>query len=646
MSGLTGALSFDNSRFTVTPEYIARMRETMVHRGPDGAGAWISPDRRVGLGHRRLAIIDLTETAQQPMASQDGTLRLVYNGEIYNHAELKRELESLGRTRWLTDHSDTEVLLQAYAQWGIDALQKLRGMFAFALWDARSRVLWLARDRVGIKPLYYSVHHGRITFGSEIKALLADPDQPKAVNEEAFYHYLSFLATPSPHTLFEGIKKLPPGHWLRVQPNGSLHLERYWDVYAHTNPVQDMTEADLGPLILNELETSVRLCKASDVPVGVFLSGDIGSSANAALFADGEDPPIQTFSIGYSGRHRGYHDEMHGVRQMANQVGARHHERLLNAEDLLTSLPGMVHLQDEPAADPLCAPVYYAAQLAREHGVPVCQVSDGADELFWGHPGWKTALQLESINSWPVPGEFKRLALAGLRVSGRDGNFSYERLRRGALGLPMFWGGAEAFPEAMKPSLLSPRLKKKFRGFTSWEALRPLRQRFLETTWDPSPLNWMTYLDLHFRLPELILMRLDKMSMGVSLEARAPFLDHKFVELALSLPQEIKTKNGELMYLLKLAVRGLIPDKLIDRKKQDAGVPAAVWSMGKLGDTTRRELEYFCRETDFLNPRTVFDLLDRPSGGQAWHLLNLALWWRRTIAGAPAPDPQPTHPAP
>src|SRR6201996_5153592 len=210
MCGISGVLAFKNSNFQVTAEYLVRMRETMVHRGPDGAGMWISPDRRVGMAHRRLSIIDLSDAAAQPMSHEDGSLQGVFNGEIYNHAEIRRELEGRRPRRWKTDHSDTEVILHAFAEWGIACLQKFRGMFAIALWDAKERRLWLIRDRIGIKPLYYSVHHGRLTFASEIKALLEDPDQRRAVNEQAFFHYLSFVTTPAPETMFEGIHKLPP----------------------------------------------------------------------------------------------------------------------------------------------------------------------------------------------------------------------------------------------------------------------------------------------------------------------------------------------------------------------------------------------------------------------------------------------------
>lgn len=632
MCGILGILVFERSPAPVNPNLIERMRDVMAHRGPDGAGIWISPDRRVGLGHRRLSIVDLAEAAAQPMCNEDGSLWLSFNGEIYNHAEIRRTLEQTGRHRWKTDHSDSEVILHAFEEWGIQCLGRFRGMFAIALWDARTRELWLVRDRLGVKPLYYSVHHGRIVFASEIKALLEDPEQSRAVNPEALYHYLSFLTTPAPQTLFDGIRKLPAGHWLRVRENGSIEGRCYWDVWDHTTPLTTASEGELREQIINTLRDAVKLRKVSDVPVGVFLSGGIDSSTNTALFSEGESRPVKTFSIGYEGEYQSYQNELQYARQMADVVGADHHERLLTVDDLLDFLPKMVRLQDEPIADPVCFPVYYVSKLARDNGVAVCQVGEGADELFCGYPQWKTMLDLQRWNDWPVPGFMKHLALAGLKWSGREQSFSYEWLRRGTAGQPVFWGGAEAFTETQKNCLLSPDFRRNIAVDTSWDALAPIWKRFEAAAWDPSYLNWMTYLDLRLRLPELLLMRVDKMSMGVSLEARVPFLDHKFVELAMSIPTQMKLGDGSLKYLLKKSVRGLIPDNLIDRKKQGFGVPVHEWFLGKLGQTIRAELDSFCRETGYFDRREVFRLIDSGNAAQVWYLFNLALWWRVYIA--------------
>lgn len=641
MCGIVGIAHFDRARDEVSEHLLSRMRDTMAHRGPDAKGLWLSPEKHVGLGHRRLAIVDLSTAADQPMRSSDGRIVLSYNGEIYNHAEIRSELEAAGVGPWKTDHSDTEVVIHAYRKWGRDCLDRFRGMFAFALWDSNARELWLVRDRVGIKPLYFSVGSDKISFASEIKALLEDPSQRREVDEEALYHYLSFLTVPAPRTMFAGIKKLPGGTWLRVTLDGTVEERRWWDPLESAEPMPGISETEAAELVADELRRAVALRKVSDVPVGVFLSGGIDSSTNAALFSQThaesheEMPPVKTFSIGYAGENKSYPNELRWARKVAEFVGSEHHERILDVGDLLDFVPRMVRLQDEPIADPVCVPIFYLSELARSNGVIVCQVGEGADELFWGYPQWKTALTLERRGAWPVPRFAKRLALAGLGAMGRDSGFRYEWLRRNAEGLPVFWGGAEAFPEASKTRLISPSMRKDLDGLTSWDAIQPLRARFERLAWEPSTLAWMTYLDLNLRLPELLLMRVDKMSMGASLEARVPFLDHKIVELAMGLPESAKAGSGELKAVLKRAVRGVIPDDVIDRPKQGFGVPIDEWFDRELGVYARRELEAFCADADFLDLDAVRLVLDRAPSSQAWFLLNLALWWREYIAREP-----------
>jgi asparagine synthase (glutamine-hydrolysing) len=632
MCGIVGALRFDGNGFRVTEPYVTGMRELVAHRGPDGGDTWVDDEGRIGLGFRRLAIIDLSDAAMQPMANEDGSIRLVFNGEIYNHAEIRSELEALGGHTWRTDHSDTEMIVHAFEQWGIDCIQRFRGMFALAIWDARTQELWLVRDRVGIKPLYFSVHHGRIVFGSEIKALLDDPDQERAVDEESFFHYLSFLTTPAPRTLFRGINKLPGGTWMRITADGAIREQRYWDPLANAQPLTGVSEAEIAELILAELRTSVQLRKVSDVPVGVFLSGGIDSSTNAALFSEGERDTVKTFSIGYEGEYESYKNELHYARQMAERVGAEHHERLLTIDDLLDFLPTMVRLQDEPIADPVCVPVYYVSKLARDNGVVVAQVGEGADELFWGYPAWKVYRNLQRYDDLPVPSALKRAGVAVATRIGKGERREVEFLRRGGDDQPIFWGGAEAFTHTQKQRLLSTRLRRELDGLSSWDAIEPIRTRFEEQAWEHSPLAWMSYMDLNMRLPELLLMRVDKMSMGVGLEARVPFLDHKLVELAMSIPTAVKVRDGELKRVLKQAVRGVIPDQIIDRPKQGFGVPVEEWYTAGLGDRIRTDIDPFLAATDLLDADAVHDVLDSGRGGQSWYLHNLALWWQTYIA--------------
>jgi len=379
MCGIAGLLSYGD--FRVSEAVLKRMCDSISHRGPDGEGFWVGDGGRIGLGHRRLSIIDLSTAADQPMSTPDGSIWIVFNGEIYNHAEIRSELEAMGDRSWKTDHSDTEVLIHAYQRWGIEALHRFRGMFAFALWDGRTKDLYLVRDRIGIKPLYYTRYGRRVAFASEIKALLTDRLVERAINEDAIFDYLSFMTVPAPNTLFKGINKLPPGTWMKIAENGEETQRTYWDVWDHVNPLTNASEDELAERIVAELRSSVRYRKVSDVPVGIFLSGGVDSSTNAALFKEGESEAVKTFSIGYAGNYASYKNEFDYARQVAQAVGAEHHELALSEDDLLDFLPRMVWLQDEPIADPVCVPIYYVSKLARDNGVIVAQVGEGADEL-------------------------------------------------------------------------------------------------------------------------------------------------------------------------------------------------------------------------------------------------------------------------
>ncbi len=607
------------------------MRDRMVHRGPDGAGVWAAADGSVGLAHRRLAIVDLSEAAAQPMENETGSVRVVFNGEIYNHAQLRPELERAGH-RFRTDHSDTEVILHAYEEWGIDCIHRFRGMFAFALWDDEAGDLWLVRDRIGIKPLYWTVAGGRLLFASEIKALLAGDRVRAALDEDALVDYLSFLVVPAPRTLFQGIYKLPGGCRARVHRDGDVRQERWWDVWDETRSLEGADEHELSRLILDELRAAVELRKMADVPVGIFLSGGIDSTTNAVLFAEHSAEPVRTFSIGYERDYASYRNEFDFASEVARGIGALHHERRLTLEDVLGAMPLVVAHQDEPIADPVCVPVYYISKLARDAGVIVCQVGEGSDELFCGYPEWKLKLRLQRAAAWPVPRALKRAGLAALRVVGRDEAFPYEWLRRDAASLPVFWGGAEGLPDRAKRRILVKRLRDARGPEGSWSALAPVRERFLERAPRPrDPFEWMAYLDLQVRLPELLLMRVDKMSMAASVECRVPFLDHRFVGLAMSIPGAVRTRGGRLKGVLKDAVRGVIPDRIIDRPKQGFGVPVRDWLSGRLGGEIRSRVLAFAGDSGVLDPGAVTAYLDA-GRGDAWTLYNLALWWQEYVA--------------
>jgi len=618
--GLVGVFALDARATCIEKPLLDTMRDTMVHRGPDGAGTWISPDRRLGLAHRRLAIIDPSVAANQPMTSVDGRFTVVFNGEIYNHGAIRSELTAIQPRQWQTDHSDTEVLLEAFAQWGIECISRFRGMFAFAMWDSLERELWLVRDRIGIKPMYFTTAGQRLIFASEIKAILADPSVPRAVDEESLFHYLTFLVAPAPRTLFTGIQKLEAGTWLRARSDGTIRQHRYWDVWNEVEPLVDLTEDEIAELVLAELRS----------PAGVFLSGGVDSSTNAALFSEGESSSVRTFSIGYAGDFKSYQNELGFAARMAAAIGADYHQRELTQDDLLNFLPRMVQLQDEPLGDPVCIPVYYVAELAKQNGVTVCHVGEGADELFCGYPGWRKRIRLQAMLGRDAFALLKRPLAAACRLDHRRFR-ALEFLRRATERQPVFWSGTEVFTDAQKSPLLSPRLRRELSGLSSWTPLEAPWARYKMGAWEQSSLNWMTYSDLTIRLPELLLMRVDKMTMAASVESRVPFLDHKLVALALSIPTTVKIGDGELKHILKKAVRGVIPDEIIDRPKQGFGVPVHEYFRDRFGEIARHELALFCRETDLFDLAGVQALLEKGSGANAWYLLNVALWWKEYI---------------
>ncbi|MHB8276127.1 MAG: asparagine synthase (glutamine-hydrolyzing) [Candidatus Humimicrobiaceae bacterium] len=634
MCGIVGIFNFNNED-KVNENLLVKMRDIMIHRGPDDFGLWISKDEKVGLAHRRLSIIDTSSKASQPMSNEDNSIFIVFNGEIYNHFELKPELERLGH-KFKTDHSDTEVIVHSFEEWGIDCIRKFRGMFAFAIWDDNKKELYLVRDRIGIKPVYYTKKDGRIIFASEIKSILVDPKIKREVNSEGFYHFLSFLATPAPQTMFKDIYKLPAGCYLKIFKNGRSEITKYWDVFDYTEPLIGVSESEITDRIISELRISVKYRKISDVPVGVFLSGGIDSSTNLALFSEDSNEKVNAFTIGYEGENATCENEFKYAKLMASIINADYHEKILNVNEFISFLKTLVFHQDEPVADPVCFPVYAVSKLAKDNGVTVCQLGEGSDELFWGYQSWKTMLDLYKLNSKKYLNLLKNIGLFSLKMIGREENSYYEWLKRGINNEPLFWGGIEIFFDTEKKNLLSDDLKKEFKNYSSFEAIRNIYENFLDKAWEKTPLAWMSYLDLNYRLPELLLMRVDKMSMAVSLEARVPFLDHKFVELAMSIPQDIRSKNGDLKYILKKAVKGIIPDEIINRKKQGFAVPIQEWFSQELGSFTFDKLKRFTKRTNYFNQKYIDNLITsvnfkKHSADRLWYLLNFVLWHEEWI---------------
>ncbi|MCP5404772.1 MAG: asparagine synthase (glutamine-hydrolyzing) [Pseudomonadaceae bacterium] len=634
MCGITGIVGQQK----VDKALLARMRDAMRHRGPDGGGLWLNKAGTVGLAHRRLSIVDLSTAADQPMVSPDGQHALVFNGEIYNHAQVRRQLEAEGVTGWQTSHSDTEVILQAYRHWGMPAcLKHLRGMFAFALWDADQGTLFAARDRAGEKPFYYTNHNNCFYFASEIKALLEDKTLPRAVDEEALFDYLSLLMTPAPRTLFAGIGKLPAAHWLAYTPaDGTLTTQRYWDpldeAAAHQGP-QHGDDAAWAAHLKPILTDAVRLRQESaDVPVGCFLSGGIDSSAVATLVSGHTGSgKLHTFAIGPDGTYPSWPDETPYAEKVAKRIGSHHTTTRLTEAEVLAFLPTFIHVQDEPVADPAAIPIYFLSKAATDAGLKVCQGGEGSDELFVGYEDWLKFAKLTRWNHLPIPRIFKKLGYALLLKFGHGPRFYAEYLRRAAAGQPIFWGGAEAFTDWEKRRLLAKPPTR-----TTWEVIAPIWQRFnTKPARQRHFWNWCSFLELHTRLPEQLLMRADKTSMATALELRIPLLDHHLIAATLASPEAVRVPNGDKKHLLKSMLKGLLPDDILYRKKQGLKVPFEEWIVSSYGAYARRELEEFCTTTPYLNWSYVQTLFEAGRGQHIWYLLNLALWHKHFIAQKP-----------
>jgi asparagine synthase (glutamine-hydrolysing) len=634
MCGIVGVFRTGESSHRIDADTLALMRDTMSHRGPDDQGIFISPGQEVGLAFRRLAIIDLSHAACQPMSTDDESLWIVFNGEIYNHAELRKELESLGR-KFRTDHSDTEVILKGYEQWGEDVLARLRGMFAFAIWDKKKSRLWMARDRVGIKPLFFTRVAGLFIFASEIKALLAFPGVRRQMNERAFYDFLTFLVPPAPDTLFEGVQKLPAAHTVTIMADGRHLQRRYWNPFTGVRKIEQRPEEEWHGRVLAGLRESVQAHMVSDVKVGAFLSDGIDSAASVALMAEKGDRPLETFSIGFESG--GNVREPEFARTLSQRHGTSHHASVLERKDLLSFLSRMVANQEEPVVDPACVPVYHLAKLARENGTAVCQSGEGADELFCGQSKWGMNLSAAPLVSayQYIPGFIRKGAwtLADLLTPPVSAHMrGLELARRASYDEPVFWGGAEAYLETTKRRILSLTFRRRLQGHSSVEPILTLREDFENDRPDGSDeLHWMSYLDLRLRLPEQVLMRTDKMTMAHSIEARVPFLDHEFVRLAMGIPASLKYRKRRLNHLLKAALRGLLPDDLLNRKKAGFALPVSEWFTENFRTWARDTILRFSERTDYFHPQRLADHLDRGAGKRFWFLLNFVLWHERWI---------------
>ena len=594
---------------------LERMTESLRHRGPDSAGFWEAPG--ISLGARRLAIVDVA-TGEQPLFNEDGTVAVVFNGEIYNHVELRQQLERAGH-RFSTDHSDTEVIVHLYEDRGLDFLAELNGMFAIALWDARRRHLVLARDRLGIKPLYLARVPGGVAFGSEPKALLQHPAVSRAPDLAAIHHYLSLKNVPAPLSAFRDIGQLRAGE-LAVCSDGNIERQRWWRIEFRQGP--DMDEQEAAGRIRGLLQDSVRLQMRSDVPFGAYLSGGVDSSSVVALLAELGAGRIKTFTLVYDDDLPNKENDRRFARMVAERYGTEHHEHLVTFNDLPEKLDQVVRAFDEPFSGVIST--YFITQSIARH-VKVALSGDGADEMFASYLAHRLASPLAAYASGrndpaalaPFENDLPRLASLVARGD--------EAARRMGLYL---------LDDAQKHELYSASMRAAVANLSTEEIIRDT----LAACGTADPLNRALFLDLETLLPDQVLAFVDRLSMAHSVEVRPPFLDHRLVEFAASLPGSAKIKGGRVKHILKEAVADLLPAELLARPKEGFLMPVNDWLVGSLKDYVLATLapDRLARHGLF-RPESIRQLLVAHYAGGAdhanriWNLLMLQLWWERYI---------------
>ena len=637
MCGICGVWEYGATRGDVRSELLTSMSRVMRHRGPDDAGELVFDEARGGFGFRRLSIIDLSEAGHQPMHGCTDRVWLVFNGEIYNHASLREDLE--GRGHVYASRTDSETILHLYEERGLDFVQDIEGDYAIALWDADRERLVLARDRAGVKPLYFYHQNGRFIFGSEIKAILQHPAVSPELNEEALYHYLTFVTTPAPQTLFRGIQKLPAGYMMIVNRAGEIQLEQYWDALP-SQPAPNLTEREHEQNILKLLRDSIKKRMMADVPFGVFLSGGVDSSANVALMSELMSQPVRTFTVGFDDCEE--LNELDSARAISKRFGTDHHEVIIGREEMRKFLPDLVFHQDEPIADPVCVPLYYVSKLARDTGTIVVQVGEGSDEIFAGYDWFRAYLQIED-RFWrhaeraPVAARRAAVAVAQPLVTKvLRKRMTTELLRRLGSNESLFWGGAIVFDETMKSRVLTKEMRTRYNGLSTYDVVRNYQDTIASARPDADAAARMTYLELKLRLPELLLMRVDKITMATSVEARVPFLDHHLIEYAMNLPRELKIKGQTGKHILKRALEPILPSDVLYQRKRGFGAPVREWFRGPEGDDLIQQLlNSSIRKRKFFDYDFVGRMADehrretKDWSANLWCLLNLSVWYDR-----------------
>ncbi|HZG51369.1 MAG TPA: asparagine synthase (glutamine-hydrolyzing) [Pyrinomonadaceae bacterium] len=629
---------------------LARMRDVITHRGPDDSGLFV--EGAVGLGHRRLSIVDV-RAGQQPMTNEDDSLHIVYNGEIYNHADHRPALEARGH-RYRT-HCDTETILHLYEEHGSRCVEHLRGMFAFAIWDAPRRELFIARDRLGVKPLYY-VHRpdGSLFFASEIKSLLAarGVSRPE-INYRALPDYLANHGTSAEETLFAGVKRLLPGHTLRWRADGQIKIEKYWDIHfagdaegGEPSPAR-RSDADYIAEWSELFRESVKLRLMADVPLGMFLSGGIDSSAIAAVMSGMVSAPVKTFSVAFAEREA---NELYYARLVAERFKTDHHETIVSPEDFFDALPRLVWHEDEPLAHPSSVALYFVSQLAAKH-VKVVLTGEGSDEMLGGYERY-----YKTIYNLALAPAYQKLTTAGLRraLQGRIESLALDskvrhKLRRTFLCLPpdiesLYFDNFAVFTRSMQHEMLTPEARERAGGIEPYRDMR----RYFETDASRSLLNRMLYADTKTYLHEL-LMKQDQMSMAASIESRVPFLDHRLVEFTARLPQHLKLRRGwTTKYILRESMKDVLPAPILSRKKMGFPVPVGSWFRGAYrGIVDEYVLGERAAARGLFDPAYVRELAARHQAGEnhterLWSLVNVEIWLRQFMDGEAAHAPAET----
>lgn len=642
MCGIVGQYNFGGSVDGSARDraLVLQMRDLIAHRGPDDGGLWQSDDHRVVLGHRRLSIVDISAAGHQPMSNEDGTVWITFNGEIYNHAALRKELRLDDRHQFRS-RTDTEVILHLYEERQLEVVDALDGMFAFGLWDAGRRRLMLARDRMGKKPVYYVIAGGRLLFASEIKALLSHPDVARRLDPVALNQYLTFSNVPEPRTLFEGIRKLPAGHTLVCDQRGELTISRYWSPLDGPPWTPPASRGEAVERVRDLVKQAVKKRLMADVPVGAFLSGGVDSSTNVALMSQLVSTPLQTFTVEFTGfgPAENFHDVPY-ARQVAQRFGCRHTEVQVTAAEALAYVPQMVQQQDEPLGDPACLPMHFVSRAAHDAGIKVVLVGEGSDEVFCGYPDFPRLL--ETFNGrWSqllrMPQFLRRAVKRGAELAGAPSG-RVDVLRRAAEDEPLYLGLDVVFFDWEKAQLYTAegrRMMPRKASDTVAAYYREIRERRPDADFSQQ----MSYIELRNRLPELLLMRVDKFSMAHSLEARAPFLDHRLATYALSLPAAMKMSGTRTKAVLKDAAREWLPEDVVERTKQGFRVPLPAWLRGELApwgeDVLRRSP---LRKLGIFDFDHISELWRRHREGQAdhsfdlWCLINLSGWYEHWFA--------------